>query len=78
MVRLMSSVDLLPQEPEHSLLAHGEHHNPHSILGSHPVGVGARVVTFHPEAVAVELLVRPGIAIGMEPLGGWLRRPKGR
>ena len=70
MVRSMSTpVELLVPEPDYGLLVRGEHHDPHAILGAHPVAGGTRVVAFHPEAISAELLTGPGQAIRMDSLG---------
>ncbi|HEX6474550.1 MAG TPA: 1,4-alpha-glucan branching protein GlgB, partial [Candidatus Limnocylindria bacterium] len=66
---MSSPVDLRASQPDYGQLVRGEHHDPHSILGAHPVGVGSRVVAFHPEALAVDLLPRPDVALPMEPMG---------
>ncbi|HEX5578103.1 MAG TPA: 1,4-alpha-glucan branching enzyme, partial [Candidatus Limnocylindria bacterium] len=69
---MTTPVELPVPEADYRLLLRGEHHDPHAILGAHAVGVGARVVAFHPDATAVELLVGPGVAIPMAPLDGGL------
>jgi 1,4-alpha-glucan branching enzyme len=43
-------------EAEAARLARGEHHDPHTILGAHPVSGGMVIRAFHPDATAVDLL----------------------
>jgi 1,4-alpha-glucan branching enzyme len=50
-------------------LARGEHHDPHSILGVHPVPDGIVVRAFHPDAIGATLLPGEAAPIAMEPLG---------
>ena len=66
---MSTSVELRVPEPDFGMLVRGEHHDPHAILGAHPVAGGMRVVAFHPEASAVELRTGPGAAIRMDSLG---------
>ena len=56
---MSTSVELRVPEPDFGMLVRGEHHDPHAILGAHPVAGGMQVVAFHPEASAVELRDRP-------------------
>src|SRR6187549_3002122 len=66
---MSTSVELRVPEPDFGMLVRGEHHDPHAILGAHPIAGGMRVVTFHPEATGVELRTGPGAAIPMDSLG---------
>ena len=50
-------------------LQNSEHHDPHSLLGAHPVGDGLVVRTHHPDAEGCELLL-DGEAWPMESIGG--------
>ncbi|HEX2141235.1 MAG TPA: 1,4-alpha-glucan branching protein GlgB, partial [Candidatus Limnocylindria bacterium] len=56
-------------EAEAARLARGEHHEPHSLLGAHPVPGGTVVRAFHPDADGVEILPPDGPPITMQPLG---------
>jgi len=56
----MESSDLLYGIPDEVLerLVSLEYHDPHSILGAHPIGGNSTVIRiFHPDAVAVDLLI---------------------
>src|SRR5918996_4650697 len=59
------------QAPEADLarLGRGEHHDPHSILGAHPVAGGTVVRAFHPDASAAALVAPNGGTEPMEALG---------
>ena len=57
----------------------GDHPNPHSVLGAHPVergpkdghtggGSGVVVRAFHPDATGIECLLDGGEAISLEPI----------
>ena len=48
--------DLLPYRDQLDRLLLGEHHDPHSLLGAHPVDAGVVVRTIQPGATAVWLL----------------------
>jgi 1,4-alpha-glucan branching enzyme len=50
-----------------SRLLAGEHHNPHSLLGLHPLDGGAVVRLFHPRATAASVVVG-GAVTPMEPV----------
>ncbi len=45
-----------PARDELLRLARGEHHDPHAILGAHPVGDGTVIRAFHPDATGVDLV----------------------
>jgi 1,4-alpha-glucan branching enzyme len=57
---------------ESAVLAAGEHHDPHAVLGAHPVAGGVVVRAFHPDATAVELLVAGAAPLRMQPIGNGL------
>jgi 1,4-alpha-glucan branching enzyme len=63
---------LAPPADEAQRLVRGEHHDPHAILGAHPLGDGRVVRTFHPEATGVDLLRPHAQPQPMEPLGDGL------
>jgi len=46
---------ITPQDLER--LIQGEHHDPHHVLGGHPVKDGVIIRAYHPEAVKVELII---------------------
>jgi 1,4-alpha-glucan branching enzyme len=50
-------------------LGRGEHHDPHAILGAHPVAGGTVVRAFHPDASGAALVAPNGGSLPMEPLG---------
>ena len=50
-------------EEDPTLLVRGEHHDPHSFLGAHPVGASTVVHAFHPDATGVSLLATIGSAM---------------
>lgn len=64
--------DFLGVQPEAAeRLLRGEHHDPHSVLGAHPVSAEETVVrAFHPEAVGAKLLLSSGETRPLHPLGG--------
>ena len=73
MVRPMTSTQLgldrlAPAAADTAQLARGEHHDPHAILGMHPLEEGLVVRAFHPNADAVSLNA-PGGSFEMHPLG---------
>ena len=55
------------------LLLHGDHHEPHRLLGAHPATVGGRsgviVRAFHPDATRAECLLASGGAVQLAALG---------
>jgi len=61
---------LSPAQGDVDLLTGGDHHEPHRVLGAHPVGRngqdGAVIRAFHPDAVAVECLLPEQGAINLE------------
>ena len=72
MVSPMTTVEHAPTAEEMARLARGEHHDPHAILGAHPVEGGSIVRAFHPDAQAAALLAPNGGTVPMEPLGNGL------
>jgi len=54
----------------------GDHHDPHHVLGAHPVRASGRdglvVRAFHPDAVRAECLLERSAAQSLHPLGGGL------
>jgi 1,4-alpha-glucan branching enzyme len=50
-------------------LVAGEHHDPHAILGAHPVEGGVVIRAFHPEATAVDLVPDGGAPLPMTDIG---------
>jgi 1,4-alpha-glucan branching enzyme len=63
----MAAVDartdqLAPPEADVARLALGEHHDPHSILGAHPVTGGIVVRAYHPEASEIAI-----VPVGSDP-----------
>src|SRR5262245_8424077 len=58
---------------ELSRLAVGESHDPHRLLGAHPVSLdeqtGVVLRAFHPDAVAVELLIPGQPSVSLEVVG---------
>jgi len=69
MVTPMTTVQLALPAEELALLARGEHHDPHAILGAHPAIGGTVIRAFHPDATAAELVALNGETAPMEPLG---------
>jgi 1,4-alpha-glucan branching enzyme len=67
---------LRPDEGEAEAIRRGAHIDPHHVLGAHPVRVGDRPAVvlraFHPDAVAVDVLVEGEPAASMQALGGGL------
>ena len=63
------TVGLGPARDELLRLARGEHHDPHAILGAHPLGDGTVIRAFHPDATGVDLVAPNGGTQTMEPLG---------
>ena len=63
-----ASSPLALPEAERVLLARGEHHDPHAILGPHAVPGGTVVRAFHPDATSMEV-VTAGRTLPMSPLG---------
>jgi 1,4-alpha-glucan branching enzyme len=63
---------LAPPADEAQRLVRGEHHDPHAILGAHPMDGGHVIRTFHPEATGVDLLRPNARPQPMEPLGDGL------
>jgi 1,4-alpha-glucan branching enzyme len=59
-------------EADAARLARGEHHNPHAILGAHPVAGGVVIRAFHPDATAVDLLPDGGTPVHMAEIGDGL------
>ena len=61
-----------PARKELERLLRGEHHDPHSILGAHPLDEPDRpIVTIralHPDAVGVEVCLGNGQVFPMEPI----------
>jgi 1,4-alpha-glucan branching enzyme len=57
---------LAPPPDAARLLARGEHHDPHAILGAHPGAEGTIVRAYHPDATAVQIIVEGMAPIGME------------
>ena len=47
---------LAPSANEGPRLVSGEHHDPHAVLGAHPIDGGMVIRAFHPDASAVDLL----------------------
>ena len=45
------AIDLAPAAEDRLRLARGEHHDPHSILGTHLAPDGTVIRAFHPDAV---------------------------
>jgi 1,4-alpha-glucan branching enzyme len=74
MVKPMSTTAAAINVPaaEAARLAAGEHHDPHAVLGSHPVAGGVVVRAFHPDATAVELLRAGAAPVRMDALGNGL------
>ncbi|MEJ7801973.1 MAG: 1,4-alpha-glucan branching enzyme, partial [Candidatus Limnocylindria bacterium] len=68
----MTTVEHAPTAEEMARLARGEHHDPHAILGAHPVEGGSIVRAFHPDAQAAALLAPNGGTVPMEALGNGL------
>ncbi|HEX2766694.1 MAG TPA: 1,4-alpha-glucan branching protein GlgB [Candidatus Limnocylindria bacterium] len=64
----MSTPGALPRE-ETARLARGEHHDPHAILGAHPVPAGTVIRAFHPDATAAALVAPNGGTLDMRPIG---------
>jgi len=60
-----------PPRDEIARLARGEHHDPHSILGAHPVADGSVIRAFHPDASGAAI-VAPGGTMEMSSLGDGL------
>jgi 1,4-alpha-glucan branching enzyme len=65
MVRPMSparpTLDILAPSPDDATrIARGEHHDPHAVLGMHPVEGGLLIRTFHPDATAASVLAAGG------------------
>ena len=50
-------------------LVAGTHHDPHSVLGAHPVPEGLIVRAYHPDATLAECLVPDEPPVAMMPLG---------
>jgi 1,4-alpha-glucan branching enzyme len=71
MVIAMTTINAAPAA-DVARLARGEHHDPHAILGSHPVAGGTVIRAFHPDANAGWLVAPNGGAAPMEPLGDGL------
>ncbi|HTE65980.1 MAG TPA: alpha-amylase family glycosyl hydrolase, partial [Candidatus Binatia bacterium] len=63
---------LAPPVEETERLLRGEHHDPHAILGVHPLGDGRVIRAFHPEATGVDLLLPKAEPQPMEALGDGL------
>jgi len=61
-----------PARKELERLLRGEHHDPHSILGAHPLDEVERptvtIRALHPEAVGVEVCLENGQVFPMEPI----------
>jgi 1,4-alpha-glucan branching enzyme len=68
----MTTVQHVPAANEIGRLARGEHHDPHAILGAHPVDGGSVVRAFHPDAQSAALVTSEGEPTPMEPVGGGL------
>src|SRR5439155_9282343 len=64
-----ASLPLAVPDAERALLARGEHHDPHAVLGVHPTPTGAVVRAFHPEAKSVELIRTDGGVSPMSSVG---------
>ena len=58
-----------PDRDELARLARGEHHDPHAVLGAHPVAGGTVIRAFHPDATSVALVAPNGGTQPMEPIG---------
>ena len=72
MVSSMTTVPHAPPADEIARLAHGEHHDPHSILGAHPADGGTIVRAFHPDATAAALVAPNGGTAPMDPMSDGL------
>jgi 1,4-alpha-glucan branching enzyme len=57
---------------EAAQLAAGEHHDPHAVLGVHPLAGRVVVRAFHPDAAAVELLLTGAAPVPMTEIGDGL------
>ncbi len=68
----MTTVQHVPAANEIGRLARGEHHDPHAVLGAHPVDGGSVVRAFHPDAQSAALVTSEGEPTPMEPVGGGL------
>ncbi|CAN5262530.1 1,4-alpha-glucan branching protein GlgB [soil metagenome] len=68
----MTTVQHVPPANEIGRLARGEHHDPHAVLGAHPVDGGSVVRAFHPDAQSAALVTSEGEPTPMEPVGGGL------
>src|SRR5688500_17722836 len=69
MVNPMTTTTHAPPADQLVRLARGEHHDPHSILGTHLVAEGTVVRAFHPDATAAALLAPNGGTAPMESIG---------
>src|SRR6266545_480616 len=67
-----TSPRLAPTAGDAERLTRGEHHDPHAILGAHPVDGGHVVRAFHPNASGIEVLATGSPVQAMEPLGDGL------
>ncbi len=66
------AVELGPPVEERQRLARGEHHDPHAILGAHPVPGGTVIRAYHPDADAGWLVAPNGGTAPMEAVGDGL------
>src|SRR5918999_510766 len=71
-VRPMTTVPLAPATDDAARLARGEHHDPHTVLGAHPIAGGTVIRAFHPDATTAALVARNGGTAPMEPIGNGL------
>ncbi|HEX5396566.1 MAG TPA: 1,4-alpha-glucan branching enzyme, partial [Candidatus Limnocylindria bacterium] len=51
---------LAPPATDATRIARGEHHDPHSVLGVHPIEGGVVVRAFHPDATSASVLAADG------------------
>ena len=68
----MTTTHAGPPAEDVARLARGEHHDPHAVLGAHPVAEGTVVRAFHPDANAAWLVAPNGGLAPMEPAGDGL------
>jgi 1,4-alpha-glucan branching enzyme len=66
------AVHMGPTTEDRQRLARGEHHDPHAVLGAHPVAGGTVVRAFHPDANAAWLVAPNGGTASMDPMGDGL------
>jgi len=66
------AIDLAPAAEDRLRLARGEHHDPHSILGTHLAPGGTVIRAFHPDAVSAVLVAPNGGTAPMKRIGDGL------